>query len=314
VNDGSTDGSLAVLEEYAQKDSRITIINQENQGVGIARNSGLKVAKGEYIGFVDPDDWIVSDMYEKMYQQALDLDSEIVICDYVYHFDKDGQEKLPNFFLKAETCFQSRAISMPEKQNLSKEELYPTLLVSPCYVWNRVYKREFLEKYGLFFSDRKCFEDCPFILKTHILATKVSYLKYRAYYYRIRSNSLCHGYQKRYVELFNTMDEFRNFLQEQKLLEIFEQNLRYFCIIHPCWIYPQVAAQYKKEFRKLAEIHLTPYEYSQFLKYLKLRIRDKFSKLLSFSVFDDEIGKKCKVYFLGFKMSFKCKKYGSSSL
>ena len=58
VNDGSLDNSLQVLEEYAQKDARIKIISQENQGQGIARNNGLKIANGEYITFIDPDDWV----------------------------------------------------------------------------------------------------------------------------------------------------------------------------------------------------------------------------------------------------------------
>lgn len=94
VNDGSTDESASILEEYQKRDSRIVIINKENEGPLCARKAGLKVAKGEYIGFVDSDDWIEPNMYEELYSKAKKYDVDLVTCGYklegaytTLHFD-----------------------------------------------------------------------------------------------------------------------------------------------------------------------------------------------------------------------------------
>ena len=80
VNDGSTDNSLQILEEFAYKDARIKIINQKNQGLSVARNTGLECATGEYIAFLDSDDWFDPIMCYNMYRKALREKSDIVLC------------------------------------------------------------------------------------------------------------------------------------------------------------------------------------------------------------------------------------------
>ena len=79
VNDGSTDNSLAILEEYAEKDSRIKIITQENKGLGGARNTGLYHANGEYISFIDSDDWIELNTFEELYNMSKNLDLDMLM-------------------------------------------------------------------------------------------------------------------------------------------------------------------------------------------------------------------------------------------
>ena len=77
INDGSTDKSLSILNSFAQKDNRIIVINQDNQGQSCARNAGLSIATGKYIGFVDSDDWIDLDFYEKLYNTAKKYNADI---------------------------------------------------------------------------------------------------------------------------------------------------------------------------------------------------------------------------------------------
>ena len=90
INNGSTDGSLNILKEYAQKDKRIKIINQENKGLSAARNCGIEVATGEYIGFIDSDDYVDINFYENLYKRGKETDSDIVVCEYMCRFkDKD---------------------------------------------------------------------------------------------------------------------------------------------------------------------------------------------------------------------------------
>ena len=89
INDGSPDHCLSICEQYSKKDNRIIVIDQENKGVSAARNAGLKMAKGEYIGFVDPDDWIAVDMYEGLHSVIKQSDVDMVICGYEY-YSEDG--------------------------------------------------------------------------------------------------------------------------------------------------------------------------------------------------------------------------------
>jgi len=82
VNDGSSDNSGVIAEEYARKDGRIKVVHQQNSGPSMARNKGIALSIGDYIGFVDADDWLEPDMYQKMYAAVLDDNSDIVICGY----------------------------------------------------------------------------------------------------------------------------------------------------------------------------------------------------------------------------------------
>ena len=83
INDGSEDNSLRICNEFKRKDSRICVINKVNGGVSSARNVGLSAATGEYVGFMDPDDWVEPQMYENMYYTAIKHQSEMCICNYL---------------------------------------------------------------------------------------------------------------------------------------------------------------------------------------------------------------------------------------
>jgi len=99
VNDGSTDNSLQILEDYAKKDQRIKIINKKNRGSGAAKNTGMKNASGEYIGFVDSDDWVDLAMFEKLYNRAKSQKSDMVMCPiYIYDNVNQGSEYDLSYF------------------------------------------------------------------------------------------------------------------------------------------------------------------------------------------------------------------------
>ena len=96
VNDGSKDKSEEIIKKYADKDERITLINQKNSGVSVARNIGIKKAVGEYIGFVDADDYVESDYYEKLYNTAKNNNCSIVVCNWKSRLNgKDSEFILP---------------------------------------------------------------------------------------------------------------------------------------------------------------------------------------------------------------------------
>ena len=145
INDGSTDKSLSILNSYAAKDSRIKILSQTNQGQSCARNAGLEIASGEYIGFVDSDDWIDLDFYEKLYNTAKKYDADIAVASikrlrtykWKYHLKIEKEEVTEDINKKFFLC------DVPDK----------------CYVWNKIYKASELKKYNIKFEPGVFFED-----------------------------------------------------------------------------------------------------------------------------------------------------------
>lgn len=235
INDGSTDNSLNILEEYAQKDERVKVINKQNEGQGVARNLGISIACGEFIGFVDPDDWVELDMYEKMYNQAKNLNSEIVICDYIKLQQWNNKIVQPRTFLKVLSRVKSRFVELVSGRNIDKKIINSTLLISPCYSVNKIYKKDFLLLNDIKFSNKRCYEDCIFILKSHILAEKISYINEPFYIYRIHKKSTCRDYEDRYLDLLDTFEDLKKYLVDVNLFEKFELNYDHFVIVNIVW-------------------------------------------------------------------------------
>ena len=98
VNDGSTDGSAEILDQYKNLDNRIIVLNCKNQGPSVARNTGMKIARGEYVSFVDSDDWIDNDFLEKLYVAAKKHDADAA-CTYI-----NRVYKLNSFFITKRNC------------------------------------------------------------------------------------------------------------------------------------------------------------------------------------------------------------------
>lgn len=175
VNDGSKDNSPKILEEYAKKDNRIIVINQENAGLSVARNSGIDIAKGEYIGFVDSDDWVDLDFFEKLYYSATSNDTDIAVGGIIrvtgikkkkfLNFEKETITDNTN--LKFELC------DVPEKS----------------YVWNKIYKTEKLKEIGLEFEKGIFYEDCIFTPQALFYLGKIVTVPNIYYYYLRRGNS-----------------------------------------------------------------------------------------------------------------------------
>lgn len=181
VNDASDDNSLNIIEKFANDDSRIKIINLEKkEGQGYARNRGIEIAQGEYIGFVDGDDWVELDMFEKLYNKASQTDSDMVICsNYVY--DDIIQE----------TSTNNRYYSLDLLNNSFDERIFNAsdtldeVLDFNVAAWNKIYKKDFLSKINAKFSEGFIYEDLPFFFQTYLNAQRISVLRDYLYYYRI---------------------------------------------------------------------------------------------------------------------------------
>lgn len=154
VNDGSPDNSLQILEDYAKKDLRIKIINQENSGPSVSRNKGILMAQGEYIGFVDSDDWLDIDFYEKLYAAAQKYDADIAACG-IKVYRKYSRE---NYMLKytKECCVDD-----------AERKFYLCDVPETCYVGNKIYRTAFIKNRKIEFeAGIHMQEDISFTMET----------------------------------------------------------------------------------------------------------------------------------------------------
>lgn len=144
VNDGSTDNCGKIIDEYAKKDDRIIALHKENSGQASARNMGLDVASGKYIGFIDSDDWIELDMYENLYKKIKHTNSDICICGR-RAYTEDG--KLSN-----EINLQDEVIDFNDKKD-KKYILSKFFYNYTVVVWNKLYKNEIINDKNIRFED-----------------------------------------------------------------------------------------------------------------------------------------------------------------
>ncbi len=170
VNDCSPDNSLAILEDYAKKDNRIKIIdNKNNKGAGATRNIGIRTAVGKYLGFVDSDDWIDLDYYEKLYIKAQNTGADIVKANLKYHKDDILSEGHSNI----------------DEVKISKYKF--------IYIPTAIFSHAFIRNNNIYYpEDLSCAEDSIFEIKTAIFANKIAIEESAFYYYLYRDESVNH--------------------------------------------------------------------------------------------------------------------------
>lgn len=189
VDDGSSDNSRQICREYQKKDNRVKIIYQENAGVSAARNQGIAVAKGSYIGFVDADDWIEPEMYSRLLEEAKKTGADIVMCDVKTVYD-DGR-------VIVDTITQ-----LSESRVVKKNDFTPSLLVEMAgAVWRCIYKTNksnaLLFPIGVTFS-----EDRIFNIHAMGYANIISYVKESYYNRYINKASVVHRFHADYFESY----------------------------------------------------------------------------------------------------------------
>ncbi|MDF2903479.1 MAG: glycosyltransferase, partial [Bacillus sp. (in: firmicutes)] len=224
VNDGSTDSSVTILEQYAEKDDRIKIINKSNGGVSSARNVGMSLASGEYIGFVDPDDWVETDMYKTMYNSAIAEKVDIVMCSYLREFGNHSKEK--NFNLPEKVIYNNEEVKTKLMRRLigplENEVANPELLDAWGTVWSKIYKTDLLKNNELSFIDLKEIgtnEDSLFNIEAFYYSNSFVFINKPFYHYwRENSSSLTSNYKPELLsQWFSLYKRITNFLNEKNL-------------------------------------------------------------------------------------------------
>lgn len=178
VNDGSPDDSEKLLQEYAEKDARITVISQKNKGLGGARNTGIRAAKGEYLLFVDSDDWLSLGTLEKIKETIDQNRADIGMFGFYEFLDQTMQIRVADYL----KLFDGKDLC-------TCKEIADKMYASQC-VWNKFYKRSFFIDNNLFFAENVYFEDLSVHTKAMVKAASIAFCRHNLYYYRIRGNSI----------------------------------------------------------------------------------------------------------------------------
>lgn len=193
IDDGSTDGSLSVCKKWAAQDSRVLVHHQENAGVSEARNKGLELATGDYIMFVDADDWIATDMVKTLYDLVIAHQADVSTCNYIEI--PEGKEELAVEWEARERATEPHIQAATEKVEAGLQ------LLLPWAVYCKLYRKELLEK--IRFKKYKIAEDLLFNTEVICDTTlqRVVTTDCKMYYYFIHNNSaIRQGYQRKYLE------------------------------------------------------------------------------------------------------------------
>ena len=192
VNDGTCDNSFGVIEDYLKNHKNISIIEQKNQGLSVARNTGLKNATGDYILFVDSDDLLVENTLGKLTKELFDSLPDILYAGFVKMTDKEIKTKT----MKPQESFLCH-------ETTGRKSFLEDFDPRQCFVWRAFYKKEFLESKKLGFIPGIYFEDIPFTAECYLEAGKCIRTEYTFYIYRQRQGSIVSAINKKKVLDFN---------------------------------------------------------------------------------------------------------------
>lgn len=193
VNDGSKDSSLDICMSYAAKDQRIVVVDKPNEGVAIARNTGMQKATGEYITFVDPDDWVEPNMYESLLTQLKKWEAPVCLCNFYKDTKRRSQAK--RFDFKDEVLEGNEIVEKLINDMIGMSDLLPKYTMIMGSVWRGLYKRSFIEENKLEFIPKlTIMEDLVFMVQVLLKCQKVAIDQGVWYHYVQHSQSALHSY------------------------------------------------------------------------------------------------------------------------
>ena len=201
INDGSTDDSKNIIEEYLCKYKNIIFIDQENKGIGKTRNIGIKKATGEYITFVDSDDYIKENMLEEYYKYAKKHNFDLVIGSYI--------KKINN----KEIIFENNKFKTGNVKT-TPQILY-LIEYGPCA---KLYKREMLINNNIYFDEKRKYEDMPFVSKALLKSKLIGQITEPYYYYIIHNNSETTTMDKRVFDILDILKEIKDYYKREYYL------------------------------------------------------------------------------------------------
>lgn len=276
VDDGSPDKCGEIIDEYAKNDRRIVAIHQRNSGYSTAVNRGIAVARGEYVGIIESDDWIESDMYEKLYRSAQKYQTDITKGGFFKYNSMLPSGKQDEYFVSAGNIDLRNAPS-----GVFNVEKWPEIIGFHASIWSSIYRADFVKKIKIPETAGASYQDFPFMMDAMTRANKISVVKKGLVHWRndpIQGNSTSARGKKLLLMAKNTKTG----------LEIIRKNGKYEVVkeafyAHALWsnigFFYKIERQYKAEYyRKLQEIFADlrgdrSFQYKYFRKEDKIAIK-----------------------------------------
>lgn len=219
VNDESPDNSNFIINKYATKfPKKIKSFEKENGGLSDARNYGLERASGDYIIFIDSDDYVENNMISKMVECAKNNNSDIVACNIIDEYEKTGIQK--KYVNEYETI--NGSIYKNKK-----------LLLNRFAAWNKMYRASLFEDKKMRFEKGKIYEDLRLILKLYTKADNIAYVNDALYHYIIREGSIMTGSSvDKNLDIISAFDDVIDYYKKENIYNIFEKEIEYLVVEH----------------------------------------------------------------------------------
>ncbi|MCD8120743.1 MAG: glycosyltransferase [Clostridiales bacterium] len=244
VDDGSTDGSAEIIREYAGEDSRVRVITQENAGAGAARNHGLREARGEYLSFLDSDDFFEENMLEEAVRciEAYTADFVVFESDQ-YHMEKDE-------FVRNSWVLRREDIPpyMPFKHRQLTGNVFKTFV---GWAWDKLYRRSFVMEHDLWFQEQRTSNDLLFVFSALVLAKRIAVVyQTLAHQRRGASDSLSVTREKSWFCFYDALIALRKRLVDENIYWELEQDYINYALHFSLWNYRTLAEPTKSRLRE----------------------------------------------------------------
>lgn len=215
INDGSTDSSREILLSYCRKDARFRLIDQKNSGVSVARNAGLKAARGEFIAFLDSDDFLAPFYLQRLYRAVLEYNADVACCGFYRYYEKGGRV-IPTTIRKLPAgVYANRAVL--KKMILDIRVRF--------YLWDKLWRRSLFTENGIAFP-HMCFEDAAVAVRLLYFANKVAVVPYHGYYYTQREGSMIKSQSMQNMDDYiKSVAVMRNFLEQQGAYDHYRRQI-----------------------------------------------------------------------------------------
>lgn len=263
INDGSTDSSLEILRKYAEKDNRIKVVNQENKGLGATRNVGLEIAQGEFISFIDSDDFVDKNLYKNCIEKiASDIDVIVFGAKTVN--------------LKNNKIYSGQYSSKSFHKNFNLNDLFNIYTVA----WNKLYRHSLLNEHSIIFDTPKTGEDQTFFIKVVLNAKNICVVKKDLYYYiKYRNGALSNRKDSTDLSTIENTYSIINYLKNKELsVEIKNKIISHYLLKTLSW-FSKIEKEKKSEVFNMVEalFSYTRHETGKFWwDYYNLRERSSY--------------------------------------
>ncbi len=279
VDDGSTDASAEILDEYAAKDSRITVLRQKNGGAGAARNNGLRIAKGKYLSFLDSDDFFELNMLEEAYNCAEKYSADLVIFKSNQYFEDSDSYK--------NTEWVVRYAELPPYQPFNRRSITSNIFKACVgWAWDKLFSREFVLKNNLLFQEQRTSNDMLFVFSAIAIAEKIAYVdksEILAHQRRDSTDSLSKTKEKSWDCFYKALIALRDRLKQDGIFQEVERDYINYALHFALWnlnslsqptydkLYKKLNEEWWKELGIDGKTRSYFYNKKEFLQYVKIR-------------------------------------------